>query len=110
MRDDHCLMAASKRTIVIVAFAALYVIWGSTYLGIRFAIETIPPFLMAGARFVLAGVIMYAIAWSQGSLLRRSVCYGRIGKSHCANWHTSLNICACLLLGGNGGVIISEIY
>jgi len=42
-------MAASKRTIVIVAFAALYVIWGSTYLGIRFAIETIPPFLMAGA-------------------------------------------------------------
>jgi len=39
-------MAASKRTIVIVAFAALYVIWGSTYLGIRFAIETIPPFLI----------------------------------------------------------------
>ena len=50
-------MAASKRTLVIVAFAALYVIWGSTYLGIKFSIETIPPFLMAGARFVLAGVI-----------------------------------------------------
>ena len=60
-------MAASKRTTVIVAFAALYVIWGSTYLGIKFSIETIPPFLMAGARFVLAGMIMYAIAWSQGS-------------------------------------------
>src|SRR5260370_15540868 len=97
MRDDHCSMAASKRTIVIVAFAALYVIWGSTYLGIRFAIETIPPFLMAGARFVLAGVIMYAIAWSQG-----------IGKSSWANWRTSLIIGACLLLGGNGGVTISE--
>jgi drug/metabolite transporter (DMT)-like permease len=92
-------MAASKRTIVIVAFAALYVIWGSTYLGIRFAIETIPPFLMAGARFVLAGLIMYAIAWSQG-----------IGKSSWANWRTSLIIGACLLLAGNGGVTISEKY
>jgi drug/metabolite transporter (DMT)-like permease len=99
IRDDHCSMAASKRTIVIVAFAALYVIWGSTYLGIRFAIETIPPFLMAGARFVLAGVIMYAIAWSQG-----------ITKSSWANWRTSLIIGACLLLGGNGGVTISEQY
>src|SRR5216110_2025213 len=99
MRDDHCSMAASKRTIVIVAFAALYVIWGSTYLGIRFAIETIPPFLMAGARFVLAGVIMYAIAWSQG-----------IGKSTWRNWRTSLIIGACLLLGGNGGVTMSEKY
>src|SRR5438093_2121288 len=99
MRDDHCSMAASKRTIVIVAVAALYVIWGSTYLGIRFAIETIPPFLMAGARFVLAGVIMYAIAWSQG-----------IGKSSWANWRTSLIIGACLLLAGNGGVTISEKY
>ena len=92
-------MAAPKRSLVIIAFAALYLIWGSTYLGIRFAIETIPPFLMAGARFVLAGVIMYAIAWSQG-----------IGKSNWANWRTSLIIGACLLLGGNGGVTISERY
>ena len=92
-------MAASKRTLVIIAFAALYVIWGSTYLGIRFAIETIPPFLMAGVRFLLAGLIMYAIAWSQG-----------ISKSSWANWRTSLIIGACLLLAGNGGVTISEEY
>src|ERR1043166_6951105 len=100
MRHCHCSMAAaSKRSLVIIAFAALYVIWGFTYLGIRFSIETIPPFLMAGARFVLAGMIMYAIAWSQG-----------IGKSTWANWRTSLIIGACLLLGGNGGVTISEKY
>jgi drug/metabolite transporter (DMT)-like permease len=97
MRDDHSFMAAPKKTLVIVAFVALYLIWGSTYLGIRFAIETIPPFLMAGARFALAGIIMYAIAWSQG-----------IGKSTWANWGTSVIIGACLLLGGNGGVTISE--
>jgi drug/metabolite transporter (DMT)-like permease len=92
-------MSAPKRSLVIIAFAALYIIWGSTYLGIRFAIDTIPPFLMAGGRFLLAGVIMYAIAWSQG-----------IGKSSWANWRTSLIIGACLLLGGNGGVTISEKY
>jgi drug/metabolite transporter (DMT)-like permease len=92
-------MSAPKRSLVIIAFAALYIIWGSTYLGIRFAIETIPPLLMAGARFLLAGLIMYAIAWSQG-----------ISKSNWANWRTSLIIGACLLLGGNGGVTISEKY
>ena len=99
MRDGHCAMAAPKRTLVITAFAALYVIWGSTYLGIKFSIQTIPPFLMAGGRFVLAGIIMYAIAWSQG-----------IGESNWRNWRTSLIIGACLLLGGNGGVTISEQY
>ena len=90
-------MAAPTERPVIIAFAALYVIWGSTYLGIRFAIETIPPFLMAGARFVLAGVIMYAIAWSQGIANRA----GRTGERR-------LIIGACLLLAGNGGVTISE--
>jgi drug/metabolite transporter (DMT)-like permease len=95
---------------MIIAFAALYLIWGSTFLGIRFAIETMPPFLMAGARFMLAGLIMYMIAWSQGSLLRRSGCEGRITKSSWANWGTSLIIGACLLLAGNGGVTIAEKY
>ena len=99
MADCHCSMAAPKRSLVVIAFAALYLIWGSTFLGIRFAIETIPPFLMAGARFVAAGLIMSAIAWSQG-----------IGKSTWANWRTSLIIGACLLLAGNGGVTISEQY
>ena len=92
-------MPAPTKIWIIVAFAALYLIWGSTYLGIRFAIETIPPFLMAGTRFLIAGLIMYAIAWSQG-----------IVKSSWANWRTSLIIGACLLLGGNGGVTISEKY
>jgi drug/metabolite transporter (DMT)-like permease len=90
-------MAAPTRSRTIIAFAALYLIWGSTFLGIRFAIETIPPFLMAGARFVTAGLIMYLIAWAQG-----------IGKSTWVNWRTSLIIGACLLLAGNGGVTISE--
>src|SRR5438046_1367438 len=99
MAECHCFRTAPTKNRIVIAFAALYLVWVSTYLGIRFAIETIPPFLMAGTRFLIAGLIMYAIAWSQG-----------IGKSSWANWRTSLIIGACLLLGGNGGVTISEKY
>src|SRR5438045_5599146 len=84
---------------ILPAFAALYLIWGSTYLGIRFAIETIPPLLMAGTRFLLAGFIMYAIARLQ-----------RSPKDSLANWRTALIIGGCLLLGGNGGVTVAEQY
>ena len=46
---------------VVAAFAAVYVIWGSTYLGIRYAVESIPPFLMAGTRNLAAGLLLYAL-------------------------------------------------
>ena len=45
---------------VIAAFAALYLIWGSTYIAILIAVRDIPPFLMAGARFFIAGILLYA--------------------------------------------------
>src|SRR3989442_7928317 len=67
MADCHCFMPAPTKFSIIVAFAALYLIWGSTYLGIRFAIETIPPFLMAGTRFLMAGLILYVWARSRGA-------------------------------------------
>src|SRR5437763_12169573 len=90
-------MAAPRRIEIVAAFAALYVIWGSTYLAIFFAIQSIPPFLMAGARFFLAGLIMLVIARLQGPL-----------KWTWPDWKTSLVVGACLLLGGNDGVTISE--
>lgn len=49
-------------TKIVIAFAIVYVVWGSTYLAIRFAVETIPPFLMAGVRFLIAGGLLYAFA------------------------------------------------
>lgn len=48
---------------LVLAWAAVYLIWGSTYLGIRLAIESIPPFLMAGSRHLLAGLLLYG--WSR---------------------------------------------
>src|SRR5882762_557371 len=50
----------APRGLVIAAFAAIYLIWGSTYLGIRYAVETIPPLLMMGARHLTAGLMLYA--------------------------------------------------
>ncbi len=52
---------------VIGAFAAIYLLWGSTYLAIRFSLETLPPFLIAGVRFIVAGSVLYALARRQGA-------------------------------------------
>ena len=82
---------------VIAAFAAVYLIWGSTYLAIRFAIQTLPPFLMAGTRFILGGLILYGLTAWQG-----------VPRPTRAHWKSATIIGALLLLGGNGGVTWSE--
>jgi len=91
------LAAPPRRIAVILAFAALYLIWGSTYLGILLAIQAIPPLLMAGSRFFLAGVIMLGIAHWQGA-----------PRSSFAEWRSAFMVGACLLFFGNGGVTIAE--
>ncbi len=53
--------------LVLAAFASVYIIWGSTYLGIHIAIQTIPPLLMAGARIIIAGVLLYAVMRIRGA-------------------------------------------
>lgn len=80
-----------SRVAVVAGYAAVYVIWGSTYLGIRYAIETIPPFLMAGARFFLAGAILYAVV--------RPLTGERPAPAH---WRSAAVVGGLLLLGGNG--------
>lgn len=50
----------SHRTLILAAFGAVYVIWGSTYFAIRVAVETLPPFLMAGTRSFVAGIVLFA--------------------------------------------------
>ena len=82
------------------AFAAVYIFWGSTYLAIKYAIETLPPFLMAGSRFIFAGSILYV--WA-----RFSKDYEKPGFVH---WRTSFIVGTLLLLGGNGGVVLAQHY
>ena len=92
-------MKPPSKVAIIAAFAGIYLIWGSTYLAILFAIRSIPPLLMAGTRFLLAGIILYAGARISGESV-----------SSRADWRTALIVGACLLLGGNGGVTLSEQY
>jgi len=89
-------MAASRGKLI-AAFAAIYVIWGSTYLGILFAIETIPPLLMAGIRFSIAGLLLYV--WA-----RR----GESAPPTRIQWRNAAIIGALLLVGGNGCVVLAE--
>src|SRR4029079_19701319 len=65
----------APRAMVWLAILILYVVWGSTYLGIRIAIETIPPFLMASNRFLIAGLIMISAVeiHTRGALVRPSL-------------------------------------
>ncbi len=51
-----------SRAKLITAFAAVYILWGSTFLAIRYAVATLPPFLMAGTRHLVAGAVLYPLA------------------------------------------------
>ena len=51
-----------ERHLAYIAFAAVCIIWGTTYLAIRIALETLPPLLLTGSRFVTSGLIMLAIS------------------------------------------------
>jgi drug/metabolite transporter (DMT)-like permease len=83
---------ASKAKLAL-AFAALYTIWGSTYLAIKFAVETIPPYTMSGARFIVSGLILYVASRWRGTPAptRRE-------------WRDAVIVGALLLAGGNGAV------
>jgi hypothetical protein len=57
---------APTRLAILLAFFAIYVVWGSTYLAIRYAVETIPPLIVAGIRHVVAGAVLLGWAYAQG--------------------------------------------
>ncbi len=82
---------------VVAAFAAVYLVWGSTYLAIRFAVETLPVLLYAGVRFVVAGAILYAVVRARGG-----------PRPSRADWRDAAIVGGLLLLVGNGGVSIAE--
>jgi drug/metabolite transporter (DMT)-like permease len=54
------------KLLILVAFACIYIIWGSTYLAIRYAVETIPPLFVASFRHLIAGGLLFGWCWHQG--------------------------------------------
>ncbi len=80
-----------------VALVALYIVWGSTYLAIRFAVETMPPFLHASIRFLISGLILFIWRRSAGDAIPTK-----------SNWIATAIVGAALLVGGNGLVAFAE--
>jgi drug/metabolite transporter (DMT)-like permease len=82
------------------ALITVYILWGSTYLGIRIAVQTMPPLLFAGVRFLIAGALL--CAWRLPIAIRE----GTLPTAD--HWRRTLVIGAALLLGGNGGIAFAE--
>lgn len=90
-------MDAAIRFRIVLALAAVYLIWGSTYLAIRYALDGFPPFIMAGSRFVIAGLLLGVFAVLRGSRLPTL-----------RQWRNSLFIGFLLCAMGNGMVVFAE--
>jgi drug/metabolite transporter (DMT)-like permease len=82
-----------------LALWSVYVIWGSTYLAIRYVVRTMPPLLTAGVRFLVAGLVMYTIGVLRGD---------RTDRPTLAHWRATAIIGTALCLGGNGLVNLAE--
>lgn len=84
-------------TLVLIAFALVYIVWGSTYLAIRIGIESFPPLLLAGTRHLITGLILYPLLrWKTGV------------QPTASHWRMSFITGFLLLFVGNGGVCIAE--
>jgi drug/metabolite transporter (DMT)-like permease len=83
--------------LTVLAFAAIYLIWGSTYLAIRIALESFPPLLLGAARHLLFGLVLYSILGWKSNVRPSS-----------AQWRTGFVTGILLLFIGNGGVCVAE--
>jgi drug/metabolite transporter (DMT)-like permease len=86
-----------SRFLVVLSLVSLYLIWGMTYLGMRIGLEGFAPFMLIGVRFLIAGLILFAILRLRGAPMPSR-----------SQWIGSAIIGVLLLIGGNGGVIFAE--
>jgi drug/metabolite transporter (DMT)-like permease len=91
------LTESQSRSRVLAAFAAVYIVWGSTYLAIRYAVTTIPPFLMGGARFLVSGAMLFAWTRLRGA-----------ERPTTREWRDAVISGMLMLCAGNGAVAWSE--
>jgi drug/metabolite transporter (DMT)-like permease len=97
----------ASRAMMLAAFAAIYLIWGSTYLAIKVAIETVPPFLMTGVRFLIAGGALYA--WSVLRPSREAAEPMSVRPSMLEAWRDAFVVGALLIVGGTALVGWAEL-
>ncbi len=96
-RPEHGTSARHSRAAIVAGFAAIYLVWGSTYLGIRYAVETIPPLLMMAIRHSTAGVLVYAWARARGAAAPTR-----------KQWGYAIVTGAMLFLAGHGALAWAE--
>src|SRR5881628_1682797 len=87
----------AERRLAWFAWIAVCLIWGTTYLAIRISLETMPPMLMAGLRWTVAGGLLAAFMAMRGERLPRR-----------SGWRTALVLGFLMLVLGNGGVVLAE--
>jgi drug/metabolite transporter (DMT)-like permease len=94
---------------VAVALGTVYIVWGSTYLAIAYVVETLPPFLSAAARFLVAGSLLIGFLLAQDRWRRsRGAASPRLTWPRLIEWRTALIVGTLLLFGGNGMVVAAE--
>ena len=96
----HAPRTAAPTWLIWTALGTVYVIWSTTYLGIRITNETLPPLIAAGTRFVIAGTLLLAVTIRRGDTVGDPV--GR------TQWWAALTVGALLIAGGNGSVVLAE--
>lgn len=89
--------SSSQSRLVVLSLAAVYVIWGSTYLAMRVAVEGLPPFMMAAGRYVTTGLVLLAFLKLRGAAWPTA-----------KEWLLSVPVGALMFLGGNGTVAVAE--
>ncbi|MGE5173541.1 MAG: drug/metabolite exporter YedA [Betaproteobacteria bacterium] len=89
--------ASPRRSRVFAALLTLYIAWSSTYLAIRFSLESFPPFFVAGSRYMLVGAAMYLYLRRRGAPAPTR-----------PQWLSASTVGAFLLMGGTGGVVYAE--
>jgi drug/metabolite transporter (DMT)-like permease len=102
------MVRGSSTLPIILALGTVYLVWGSTYLAISYVVETMPPFVGAGTRFLAAGAVLVAFLLAQHRWRRARGAPSTLAAPRLVEWRTAAIVGTLLLLGGNGMVMVAE--
>jgi drug/metabolite transporter (DMT)-like permease len=97
MREEREVRSETRSLKILAAFAAIYLVWGATYLAVRIGLESLPPFLLAASRFLIAGGALYAWLRLRG-----------VPRPSDSQWWSAAITGTLMMVGGSGGVTWAE--